>query len=121
VLPAQHRLRTSPDFTAILRRRGRVTVDAQLLVLTANTVPGRQYLPSRVGFVVGRPVGNAVARNRTKRRLREQCRARLALLTPGVDYVVRAHPAAASASSAALGSALDEAMTTIGARLRSRT
>lgn len=75
----------------------------------AHQAPGREDAPCRVGFVVSKAVGNAVVRNRTKRRLREQCRARLGMLTPGVDYVVRARAAAASASSAELGVALDVA------------
>jgi ribonuclease P protein component len=116
VLPAQHRLRSSADFSAVLRRRGKVSASARVVVVHANLIPGREDLPSRVGFVVGKSVGNAVIRNRTKRRLREQCRARLSQLMPGADYVVRAQPAAAGASSATLGSALDDALRALGPR-----
>ncbi|MCA0180687.1 MAG: ribonuclease P protein component [Actinobacteria bacterium] len=116
MLPADRRLRTSADFAAVLRRRGRVSASAHLLIVHANRLPGRENLPSRVGFVVGKNVGNAVLRNRTKRRLREQCRARLALLVDGTDYVVRAQPAASGAPSSALGSALDAALADLSAR-----
>jgi ribonuclease P protein component len=57
--------------------------------------------PPRVGFVVSRAVGNAVVRNRVRRRLRHLVRDRLpelSLPSPGVVIVVRALPAAAGAS-----------------------
>ncbi len=64
-------------------------------------------MPCRAGLVVSRGVGGAVVRNRVKRRLREQLRARLTRLPEGFDLVVRSTPAAADASSSQLGAALD--------------
>lgn len=47
----------------------------------------------RVGFTCSKKIGNAVARNRTKRRLREVVRAVLpGLAQPGWDYVVIGKP-----------------------------
>ncbi len=46
--------------------------------------PGERNEPE-AGFVAGKKVGNAVARNRSKRRLREA--ARRIDLTPGTAYV----------------------------------
>lgn len=60
--------------------------------------------------MVSKQIGNSVVRHRVSRRLREQLRPRLARLAPGTDLVVRAHPAAATASSAQLGDALDRAL-----------
>jgi ribonuclease P protein component len=63
--------------------------------------------PARAGFVVSRKVGTAVTRNRVRRRLREQTRSRLAEMPAGTLMVIRALPAAAEASSAELGRALE--------------
>jgi ribonuclease P protein component len=49
---------------------------------------------SRAGFVVSKAVGNAVIRNRVKRRLRHLAMPALAEHPVGVDFVVRAFPAA---------------------------
>ncbi|RCL01436.1 MAG: ribonuclease P protein component [Candidatus Tokpelaia sp. JSC085] len=57
-----------------------------------DTAPG-QNGPARVGFTVTRKNGNAVVRNRIRRRLREAVRTTLAgYFAPGTDYVIVAHP-----------------------------
>jgi ribonuclease P protein component len=67
--------------------------------------------------VVSKAVGGAVIRNRTKRVLRHLVAARLAGIPDGVDLVVRAHPAAAHASPAALAAELDSLLSRVGPRL----
>jgi ribonuclease P protein component len=64
----------------------------------------------RVGFVVGRSVGNSVVRHRVQRRLRHLCSERIADLPSGSDVVVRALPRAAGATYAELGAALDRCL-----------
>lgn len=57
---------------------------------------------SKVGFVVSKAVGNSVVRHRVSRRLRHVVGARLADFPTGTSLVVRALPAAATATSAEL-------------------
>ena len=68
----------------------------------ANRTDARADLPPRVGFVVSKAVGNAVVRNRTKRRLRHIVADHMSEIPCGTDVVVRANPAAATAELAAI-------------------
>ena len=103
MLPAARRLRHRAEFTDAVRQGQRAGVPglvAHLLLTPTET-------PVRVGFVVGRTVGPAVVRNRVRRRLRHLMAARLDRLPDGSLLVVRATPAASTATSADLGAALD--------------
>ena len=108
MLAAAQRLRRSADFAAVVRggrRAGSGTVVVHLLLdepAHAST--------ARAGFVVSKAVGGAVVRNKVRRRLRHLVRPRLSELPPGASVVVRALPAAAGASFAALAADLDSAL-----------
>jgi ribonuclease P protein component len=106
VLPARHRLRERADFTTAVRGPGASRAGGRLIVVHANRTDARAELPPRVGFVVSKAVGNAVVRNRTKRRLRASVATRLDGIPAGLDLVVRANPAAAQATWAELDTAL---------------
>jgi len=109
VLAAAQRLRRSSDFTAAFRggrRAGRGTVVVHLLI----DEPA-QASTARAGFVVSKAVGNAVVRNRVRRRLRHLVRPTLTTLPAGARLVVRALPAAAGASFDELRHDLDAAVT----------
>ena len=68
----------------------------------------------QVGFVVSRAVGNAVVRNRVKRRLRHLVRDRLPELPATAVLVVRALPACSEATYDALRRDLDTALMRLG-------
>jgi ribonuclease P protein component len=91
------RLKRRSDFRAIAQAAGQgVRAHASAFVLQARVRP--QAGPPRVGFTVSRQVGNAVERNRVRRRLRELVRlARPAALCAGHDYVLIGRRAALQA------------------------
>jgi ribonuclease P protein component len=112
VLPAAHRLRQRTDFAAAVRH-GRRAGRPLLVVHLASSDSASSSLDlrqARAGFVVARTVGGAVSRNQVRRRLRHLLAARIDVLPPGSRLVVRALPAAASATSAQLAVDLDAAL-----------
>ncbi|MCZ7377684.1 ribonuclease P protein component [Micromonospora sp. WMMC250] len=126
MLAAAQRLRRSTDFAAAVRGgrragRGAVVVHLTVPVIADPSTPtssepvrdnsAEQFsVPSRAGFVVSKAVGNAVTRNRVRRRLRALVRERLVDLPSGSTLVVRALPAAAQASYPRLATDLDAAL-----------
>jgi ribonuclease P protein component len=79
-------------------------------MLVLHLLRGDGTGPVQVGLVVSKAVGPAVTRNRVKRRLRHQLRARLGDLPAGGTLVVRALPPAATASYDDLGRELDRGL-----------
>ncbi|GAA2610734.1 ribonuclease P protein component [Streptomyces axinellae] len=113
MLPTENRLRRREDFATAVRRgrrAGRPLLVVHLRSRTDPHVPGEEVPPVRAGFVVSKAVGNAVVRNRVKRRLRHLMRGRLTALAPGSLVVVRALPGAGEAEYAALVRDLDAAL-----------
>lgn len=104
MLAKPHRITRGADYRATVRRGARFT--------GANTVAyvrlNRDSDVVRFGFIVSKAVGNAVVRNRVRRRLKAAAYEVLPLLAPvtadgpGVDIVIRALPASAQASWATL-------------------
>jgi ribonuclease P protein component len=108
VLPAESRMRRSAEFDLTVRRgsrAGRALLTGHLLVR-----PGEEAHPPLVGLVVSKAVGNAVVRNKVRRRLRSVLRGYLPTLPGGSLLVVRAHPQAAAARQADLAAELDVVM-----------
>ena len=79
----RYRLRKQADFQRV-RREGRSWAHPLAVVWVCPN--GLEY--SRVGFSAGRALGNAVVRNRAKRRLREAIRHEQARIAPGWDIIL---------------------------------
>jgi ribonuclease P protein component len=135
VLPAEARLRATRDFRITYRHGVRVVrptlvlhafadspyADSPNQNVSRETIKAACFAPvtPKVGFVVSKAVGNAVTRNRVKRKLRHLVRGKLVAdradgCCGGVEgqqlkLVVRALPAAASKTSAELGQELSGA------------
>lgn len=99
---APHRLRKRSEFLAVRRgekRRGRF-----FLIEVLKRGDDR---PPRVGFTVTKKTGNAVKRNRIRRRLKEALRLHAAGdMAPGNDYVIVGREEVASAPFAEIAAEL---------------
>ena len=112
MLPPDNRLTDGASFRQSVRV-GRRSGSRTLVVHLA--VPDREGDDPLVGFVVSKAVGNAVVRNRVKRRLRHLAREYVSTLPGSAVLVVRALPASATASSGELSTDLARCL----ARVRS--
>ena len=89
-LRAGQHLRRNADFGAVREQGRRVDCGAFLLTWRVRPTAG----PARAGFVASRAaVGDAVHRNRAKRRLREIYRKHQQLVPPGLDLVLTSRAA----------------------------
>jgi ribonuclease P protein component len=113
VLPSENRLKRREDFATAVRRGRRAGRRHLVVHLSSGADPpaaGGSPLPARAGFVVSKAVGNAVVRNRVRRRLRHLVRERMSVLPAGSLVVVRALPGADSATYGQLARELDAAL-----------
>jgi ribonuclease P protein component len=120
VLPHENRLRRPAEFRSVIASGRRARRGCVVVHVLAGPPDGAKRPGSAdhelfatvpiVGFVVGRSVGNSVARHQVSRRLRAQMRERLSALPSSSATVVRALPGAAAVNSATLGRDLDAAL-----------
>jgi ribonuclease P protein component len=103
------RLKQRADFLAAA---GALKVPSAGFVLQARDRSDQD--PARIGFTVSRKVGNAVERNRVRRRLREIVRLQSrGALRPGHDYVLIGRRTALSAAFSDLAADYDRAIARI--------
>ncbi|MBM7051803.1 ribonuclease P protein component [Rothia sp. ZJ1223] len=112
MLAAVHRMRTRAQF-AVATRTG-AKVGRKTLVLYAAPV---EHTPTLVGFIVSKAVGNSVMRNKVQRKLRHISADSLRTHAEGYYFVVRALPAAASASYKTLNNDYTSAFASVLAKL----
>ena len=85
-IPRERRIRKRADFQAVYHRGVRLGCRLFTVFVLATGSGG----PSRMGLTATRKIGNAVARNRCKRVLREAVRKHWDLLPSSVDLVLNA-------------------------------
>lgn len=93
MLAQANRLVSADDFRAVLRRGSR-RASGNTVVSVLRTPVGT---PSRFGFIVTRKVGNAVKRNRVRRRMKAIAWELVNGGVAGTDVVIRALPASVKA------------------------
>jgi ribonuclease P protein component len=100
------RLRDARDFQRV-NRTGTRRAGLHFVAVVAVSGPVPVARP-RLGLAVSRRVGNAVARNRVKRRVREWFRRERASLPAGTDWVVIARAGAAELGASEVARELSE-------------
>ncbi|MBL8560454.1 MAG: ribonuclease P protein component [Hyphomonadaceae bacterium] len=112
------KLRKRAEFQYVQKgvRSGRATLAAQARRRAPADTPDNG--PPRVGFTATKKIGNAVVRNRAKRRLREAARRMVPLYgRPGVDYVFLARDTTGDAPWQALLDDMKDALLRLAAAL----
>lgn len=102
MLSREHRLRSNQEFQRVYRF-GKSWAHPLAALHVLAQPEGRRF-----GISVSKKVGNAVVRNRVRRRLREILRAQLPALKRGFDVIVVARSASSDADFAALTQAMEE-------------
>lgn len=84
-VPSPVRLKRRAEFLRVAAKGKKAATHGLVLQALSQQEPG----PARIGFTVTKKVGNAVIRNRTRRRLKEAVRLEMAASpVTGVDLVV---------------------------------
>lgn len=110
MLPRAHRLRRNAEIRHV-RRSGHRRSHPLLLLFAAEN----NRASARFAIAVSRRVGNAVVRNRIRRRIREAIRQHLDNVQPGWDFLFVARGRAAVASYQELEEAVAELLNRAGA------
>ena len=123
MLPQQHKLHSSGDFSHVVRRGiriGRKTVVLHIVDTVAQNPDSSvsdqadaniaRWGGPRIGLVVSKAVGNSVVRHRVSRQLRHIAYQYLRNLPATYDIVIRALPSSAHSSSEELAKDVQSAL-----------
>ena len=116
--PRSARLLKHSAFDRVYREGRRIFL-GNLTVFFRRRDPAEAEIGPRVGFTVSRALGNAVQRNRIKRRMRAVTRLHLASLQASVDVVINPKKAVLNIGFAQLKQELENAFGQIQQRSRS--
>ena len=112
MLAKANRITSGADYKTVVRRGSRIVRSNTVMYVRRGAAPG----PSRFGFIVAKNVGNAVTRNRVRRRLKAVTSELLVSMPEGTDVVIRALPLAATTDWAALRAEVAESLLDTRAR-----
>jgi ribonuclease P protein component len=93
MLPKVNRITDPKDFKLTMRKGKRIATPTVTLFVRTRTDELKRY-----GFVVTKKTGNAVARNKLKRQMREIAFAHMKAAGKGVDIIMMATPKADTVS-----------------------
>lgn len=110
----ERRLRRRRDFLHVQASRARVVVPHFVCLVAAQDPPS----VARLGLVVSKKIGCAVARNRVKRTCREAYRTMAPLVPPGVDLVLIARAGADALGTHGVRRELEAARGALASRAR---
>jgi len=116
MLNKKYRLKRQRDFLRLYKRGRSVAYPAFVLYCRERDSRTKHEFVPRVGFSVSKKVGNAVTRNRIKRRFRHAVREEMAHFIAGQDYVFIVRNAALRHNYASLRSQMHRALTEIMSR-----
>lgn len=105
----QYRLRRNSDFQRV-RRLGKFHASPLMVLAFLRN----ELDHSRFGFVVSKRLGQAVQRNKIKRRMREATRLRLEKIKPGFDVVLIARQPMNQANYADIEQSLEHLLAKAG-------
>lgn len=106
MLAKANRITSGSDYKSVVRRGSRVVRPNTVMYVRSSPAPG----PVRFGFIVAKNVGNAVTRNRVRRRMKAASSEVLSTVPAGTDIVIRALPSAAAADWETLRSEIADSL-----------
>ena len=118
--PRQRRIRKRREYLLVQGRGRRISGRNYLFFVRPRVdLPlGGVATPARFGITVTRKVGNAVARNRIKRIVREGCRHLASKFPVGLDLVVVARPSAVDVNFRTFCGELTDLLSRLGSVVR---